>query len=133
VTDGILTRETNSDGKVAAWCICLSLWQMLLPNNLQHYYPPPCANVLWVQQNLPCVTDICAGGDSTEATPSDLHQVRGYVGIATDIGLRIMVRSRGKATAVGRDFQLDCVWYIYQTTFPLDLGRNKSPDFRAPV
>jgi hypothetical protein len=26
------------------------------------YYPPPCAQVLGVQQNLPCVTDMCAGG-----------------------------------------------------------------------
>jgi hypothetical protein len=26
------------------------------------YYPPPCAHALWVQQNLPCVTGICAGG-----------------------------------------------------------------------
>jgi len=26
------------------------------------YYPPPCAHALWVQQNLPCVTYMCAGG-----------------------------------------------------------------------
>jgi len=28
----------------------------------QHTIPPPCAHALWVQQNLPCVTGICAGG-----------------------------------------------------------------------
>jgi len=26
------------------------------------YYPTPCAHVLWVKQNLPCVTYMCAGG-----------------------------------------------------------------------
>jgi hypothetical protein len=42
-----------------------------------------------------------------------------------------LVGSRGKATTLGRYYQLDCVWYIYETTFPLDLGRNKSPDIGA--
>jgi hypothetical protein len=27
----------------------------------QSLLSPPCAHVLWVQQNLPCVTDMCAG------------------------------------------------------------------------
>jgi len=30
--------------------------------------PPPCAHVLWVQQNLPCVTYMCAKGGGSRVT-----------------------------------------------------------------